>query len=66
MYIDLGRHAEALKLHEETLTLQQAKLRPDHTETLRSMNNVAYNYAELGRHAEALKLQSARSLCEAH
>ena len=39
-YHDLGRHAEALKLREETLALMKAKLGPDHPDTLRSMNNL--------------------------
>ena len=55
-YAALGRHAEALKLNEETLALRKAKLGPDHPDTLRSMNNLANSYAALGRHAEALKL----------
>ena len=55
-YSALGRHAEALKLREETLALQKAKLGPDHPDTLTSMNNLANSYAALGRHAEALKL----------
>ena len=29
-YADLGRHAEALNLREETLALRKAKLGPDH------------------------------------
>ena len=29
-YSDLGRHADALKLREETLALRKAKLGPDH------------------------------------
>ena len=36
-YAALGRHAEALKLREETLALRKAKLGPDHPDTLRSM-----------------------------
>ncbi len=36
-YSDLGRHAEALKLREETLALRKAKLGPDHPDTLASM-----------------------------
>jgi RNA polymerase sigma factor (sigma-70 family) len=56
-YADLGRHAEALKLHEETLRLRKTKLGPDHPDTLASMHNLANSYAELGRHAEALKLR---------
>ena len=55
-YNALGRHAEALKLHEQTLALMKAKLGPDHPDTLRSMNNLATSYYSLGRHAEALKL----------
>jgi tetratricopeptide (TPR) repeat protein len=52
----LGRHAEALKLNEETLVLRRAKLGPDHLDTLQSMSNVANSYAGLGRYAEALEL----------
>ena len=33
-YAGLGRHAEALKLNEETLALMKAKLGPDHPDTL--------------------------------
>jgi tetratricopeptide (TPR) repeat protein len=55
-YAALGRHAEALKFHEETLALMKATLGPDHPDTLRSMGNLALSYAALGRHAEALKL----------
>jgi tetratricopeptide (TPR) repeat protein len=53
----LGRYADALKLHEETLALRKAKLGPDHTDTLASMQGLANSYAELGRHADALKLR---------
>jgi serine/threonine protein kinase/tetratricopeptide (TPR) repeat protein len=56
-YTILGRHAEALKLREETLSLRKAKLGPDHPDTLRSMDNLAVSYDALGRHAEALKLR---------
>ena len=59
-YAALGRHAEALKLREETLALRKAKLGPDHPDTLTSMNNLAVSYAALGRHAEALKLPRRR------
>ena len=44
-YAALGRQAEALKLREETLALQKAKLGPDHPDTLMSMNNLAISYA---------------------
>ena len=47
----MGRHAEALKLREETLTLRKAKLGPDHPDTLASMNNLASEYVITGRHA---------------
>jgi hypothetical protein len=49
----LGRHAEALKLHEETLALRQAKLGPDHPDTLESRLGVASTLVQLGRGAEA-------------
>jgi tetratricopeptide (TPR) repeat protein len=55
-YHGLGRHADALKLNEETLPLMKAKLGPDHRDTLRVMNNLASCYADLGRLAEAVKL----------
>jgi tetratricopeptide (TPR) repeat protein len=56
-YADLGQHTDALKLHQETLALQKAKLGPDHPDTLTSMNNLATSYAAVGRHTEALKLR---------
>jgi tetratricopeptide (TPR) repeat protein len=55
-YAELGRHAEALKLHKETLALMKARLGPDHPDTLTSMHNLAISYRLMGRHAEALKL----------
>jgi non-specific serine/threonine protein kinase/serine/threonine-protein kinase len=56
-YHDLGRYTEALKLHDETLSMQRTKLGPDHPDTLRSMNCLACTYAALGRHADALRLK---------
>ncbi len=55
-YAALGRHADALKLREETLDRRRATLGADDRDTLNSMNNLANSYAALGRHAEALKL----------
>src|SRR5262249_686050 len=55
-YSDLGRHAAAAELLEQTLALRQAKLGPDHPDTLASMHNLANSYAALGRHADALRL----------
>ena len=40
-YSDLGRQADALKLHQDTLALMRTELGPDHPDTLRSMHNVA-------------------------
>jgi tetratricopeptide (TPR) repeat protein len=54
-YTYLGRYADAIKLHEETLALRKVKLGPDHPDTLVSMNDLALSYAALGRHADALK-----------
>jgi tetratricopeptide (TPR) repeat protein/tRNA A-37 threonylcarbamoyl transferase component Bud32 len=56
-YTAMGRHAEALKLYEETLALQKAKLGPDHPNTLMSMMNLANSYYYLGQQAEALELR---------
>jgi tetratricopeptide (TPR) repeat protein len=56
-YYRLARHADAVKLHEETLSLKKAKLGLDHPDTLKSMMNLATVYDRLGRHEEALKLQ---------
>ena len=55
-YADLGRHAEALQLCEETLTLRKAKLGPDHPDTLISMGNLAKSLIQLDRGAEALPI----------
>jgi hypothetical protein len=55
-YAALGRHADALKLREETLALRKATLGPGHSDTLMAMNNLATSYAALGRHTDALKL----------
>ncbi len=53
-YEDLGRYADALKLHEETLALRQAKFGADHPSTFGSLVNIANCYHELGRDREAL------------
>jgi tetratricopeptide (TPR) repeat protein len=55
-YDNLGRHADALKLREETLALRKAKLGPDHPDTLSSMDNLAISYAAVGRHADAFEV----------
>ena len=56
-YEDLGRQADAVKLREKTLTIQKAKLGPDHPDTLSSMHNLAISYHRLGRHVDALQLR---------
>jgi tetratricopeptide (TPR) repeat protein len=56
-YAGVGRHADALKIREETLALRKAKLGPDHPDTLMSMSNLADTYFAVGRHADALKLR---------
>jgi tetratricopeptide (TPR) repeat protein len=53
-YIGLNRHADALKLNEETLAIRKRVLPPDHPDTLSSMFNLAISYAALNRHAEAI------------
>jgi hypothetical protein len=53
-YAALGRNAEALKLFEETLALQKARLGPDHPDTLCNMSGVAHSLVRLGRGSEAV------------
>jgi serine/threonine protein kinase len=55
-YAELGRHPEALKLHEETLEGRKVKLGPDHPDTLRSMSNLANSYDDLSQFENAVKL----------
>jgi len=55
-YYALGRHADALKLYEETLALQKAKLGSDHPETLKSMANLALCLVKLDRSSEAMPI----------
>jgi len=55
-YGSLGRHAESLKLHEETLALQKEILGPDHPDTLQSILTVAFRYATAKRYDEAIQL----------
>jgi serine/threonine protein kinase/tetratricopeptide (TPR) repeat protein len=57
-YRVLGRHAEALKTYQETLTLRRAKLGADHPDTLASMDGLANTYGDLGRYPEELKLHT--------
>jgi tetratricopeptide (TPR) repeat protein len=55
-YDDLGRHADALKLREETLALRKLKLGPDHPDTLLSQTNVAKALMNAGRAADGAVL----------
>jgi hypothetical protein len=55
-YAALRRHADALKLREETLALMKAKLSPDHPLTLVGMSGVADSLTTLDRGAEAVSI----------
>jgi tetratricopeptide (TPR) repeat protein len=55
-YWDQGRYLDAVKLHEESLSLLKVKLGADAPATLKSMNNLAVAYQTLGRYADAVKL----------
>ena len=57
----LGRRpdAEAIALHEATLKLREAKLGPDHPDTLASRNNLAIAYHGRRPAAEAIALHEA-------
>jgi len=47
---------EAVQLHEETLELRKRARRPEHPDTLWSMNNLAASYRSLGRTKEVAQL----------
>jgi hypothetical protein len=55
-YAALNRHAEALRLREQTLAIQKRVLPPDHLGTLVSMANLAGSLIRLDRGAEAIPL----------
>ena len=40
-YTYLGRYADAIKLHEETLALRKVKLGPDHPDTAATIYDIA-------------------------
>jgi len=52
----LGQYAESVKLREETLALQKAKLGPDNSETLLNMAHLADNLIHLNRGTEAIPM----------
>ncbi len=55
-YVDAGRTADAIALHEENLRQCTTKLGPDHPDTLISRNNLAMAYHFAGRTDEAIAL----------
>jgi hypothetical protein len=59
-YSNLGRHAEALKLDEQTLALCKTRVGHDHPQTLVVMEYLAIDYQNLDRNVEALKLREER------
>ncbi|MCB5166483.1 tetratricopeptide repeat protein [Streptomyces bambusae] len=52
----MGRHDQALDLHEQVLSESERLLGPDHPDTLRARSNLANTYSHLGRHHEARAL----------
>ena len=62
----VGRGAEAIRLHEETLADRERVLGPDHPDTLKSRNNLASAYQEAGRTAEAMSLHEKNQIGRAH
>ncbi len=49
---EAGRVAEAIPLHEQTLTASERVLGPDHPDTLTSRHNLAYAYQKAGQPSE--------------
>ena len=55
-YSSLGRHADALRLREETLQPCKETFGPNHPSTLMCMGNLAESLLAVGRGAEAVTL----------
>jgi tetratricopeptide (TPR) repeat protein len=55
-YLAVGRAAEAVRLHEQTLAGRERVLGADHPDTWASRNNLAVAYLRAGRAAEAIPL----------
>ncbi|MGW1803514.1 FxSxx-COOH system tetratricopeptide repeat protein, partial [Streptomyces sp. NPDC002078] len=53
---DLGEHAEARRIIEDTLARRRRTLGDDHPDTLRSANDLASALNSLGEHAEARRM----------
>ena len=50
-YLDAGRTAEAIALHEQNLAARERLLGPRHPDTLQSRNNLAEAHRAAGRTA---------------
>jgi hypothetical protein len=59
VYLDAGRTAEAITLHQATLKLCESKLGPDNRDALSSRNNLARAYLAAGHNAEAITVYQA-------
>lgn len=55
-YYAAGQYGRATELHEQTLTLFERVLGPDHPDTLASRNNLAEAYRAAGEHERAVEL----------
>ncbi len=61
-----GRHAEALRLHEEALAMKLDLIGPDHKNTATTYMHMARAHGGIGDHAVALELQEkAAAIAEA-
>jgi non-specific serine/threonine protein kinase/serine/threonine-protein kinase len=57
--LSAGRYSDAAALNAAVLKAREARLGPDHPDTLISRNNLAVAYLADGRHAEAAALHAA-------
>lgn len=56
-YSHLGRHAEALELYEESLTLRRSTYGPQHPDSIWSLARLAEAHFALDHLAEAITLR---------
>jgi tetratricopeptide (TPR) repeat protein len=52
-----GQYADALRMQQSALHINESSLGPDHPDTASALGNLGLTYGDLGRYADALPLQ---------